>query len=405
MSNVHPSVTAALPAAAKAAAVQQSLVAESIGRGDMVKTALLALITGRPAFYLGPPGTNKTGTVQALAQRITGAIFHEELMPTVVSVEQLFVASTSIEEETTPSGGKSIRTRDTLGRAATAHVFFADEIWKADPRTLQALLDLAKGDGVRHDGQLVKTPLKAFFAASNELPEPEGNLGALWSRMTIRALVAPLDRAGILALMESRMRRYRGQTNGAPATLTLSELDQLRAARPFVEVSRDIRIIVVDLLESLRDETAHDFSWLWSDNRRHGRIIDVLQAAALVAGRSEVTKADLAVCEWLFWDTPEQIPVVKAKLAPLCRTPLMDAEEAVQALLAPGGKVALALAGNRQEAVKAVAQIEVALKQLAELRIAAAAGDHAAIDTLLRLVEQTKTDAIAKAFNVKVAAS
>ena len=86
MSNVHPSVTAALPAAAKAAAMQQSLVTESIGRGDMVKTAMLAMITGRPAFYLGPPGTNKTGTVQALAKRVPGAVFHEELMPTVVSL-------------------------------------------------------------------------------------------------------------------------------------------------------------------------------------------------------------------------------------------------------------------------------------------------------------------------------
>ncbi len=395
MSNVHPLVQQALPVAVKAAAVQQSLVAESIGRGDLIRASLLAMITGRPAFFLGPPGVNKTGTVQSLVKRIEGAIFHEELMPTLASVDQLIVERTSIEETPTATGGKSIRVHDELGRAAKAHVVFADEIWKSDARILQTVLDLAKGDGIRHDGQMVKTPLKAFLAASNELPEAEGNLAALWSRMTIRVIVNPLDRAGKKSLFATRLRRDRKNGTTAPATLTLAELDLLRAARPHVEVPDQIQDIVLDLVEALRDEVGQDFSWLWSDDRRVGRIIDVLQAAALIAGRATVTKADLAVCEWLLWDTPEQLPVVKAKLAPLCRTPLLAAEELVNMLLAPGGKMATALTGDRKVAVKAVQEAQTAQDELQKLRQAADSSDYPALDALATTVNEALKKVVA----------
>jgi len=156
----------AVALAAKVRGVSNDVLARHIGRADVARATWLALLTGRPAFFLGTPGVDKTGTVEAVASRIDGANFFEALMPTVVSVEQLIVESTSIDESPTDGGGKSIRTRDMLGRAALAHIVFADEIWKAEPRVLQTLLDLSKGDGVRHEGAMVKTPLLAFLASS-----------------------------------------------------------------------------------------------------------------------------------------------------------------------------------------------------------------------------------------------
>ncbi|KKS93532.1 MAG: hypothetical protein UV70_C0009G0010 [Parcubacteria group bacterium GW2011_GWA2_43_13] len=180
----------------KVSRISAEVLVSHIDRDDEVRAAWLALVSGRPAFFLGSPGVDKTGTVQAIASRIAGAVFYDELMPTVVSVEQLLVESTSIEEVPLPNGGKAIQTRDRLGKAANAHLVFADEIWKSEPRVLNILLDLARGGEVRHEGRVVKTPLLAFLAASNELPDPEGNLGALWSRMTIRLVTQPLNRAG-----------------------------------------------------------------------------------------------------------------------------------------------------------------------------------------------------------------
>lgn len=389
-------LTAAIALVAKIKGISAEVLTQHIQRADVVKATWLALVSGRPAFFLGSPGVDKTGTIQSLVRRISGAIFYDALMPTVVSVEQLLVESTSIEEIPTPNGGKAIRTHDTLGRAAEAHLLFADELWKAEPRVLQTLIDLAKGDGVRHEGTMVKTPLLAFLSASNELPEAEGNLGAIWSRMTIRVMVNPLDRHGKTALVKSRLNRDRKAVSNSTTTqLTLAEVETLRQARPLVEIPDEIVNIALDIIQELIDDKSQDFAWAWADDRRFGRLFDVMQANALLDGRTKVGKQDLVVLEWLLWDTPEQIATVKAKVSPYCRTPLMDAQETLDALLAPGGLCQTVLAGDRSKGVSALTQTEQAEKELQRLKNEASeAGMKTEVDALLKQLASAKADII-----------
>lgn len=383
--------------AAKVQAITSEVLATHIQRSDVVKATWLSLISGRPAFFLGSPGVDKTGTVQDLAKRILGAVFYDALMPMIVSVEQFLVESTSIEEVPTENGGRQIRTRDKLGRAALAHLLFADEIWKGEPRVLQTTLDLAKGDGIRHEGVLVKTPLLAFLAASNELPDPEGNLGAAWSRMTIRVMVNPLDRVGKASLVKARLSRDRkSSTNQSSAQLTLADIDTLRKARPMVEISDEIIDTVLNIYQELVDETSSDFKWAWADDRRFGRVFDVMQANALLDGRSKVGKQDIAILEWLLWDTPEQIAVIKTKIAPYTRTPFTDAQETVDTLLSPSGTISLVLGGDRAKGVQAITQCEAALAELNRLKGEVTDGAMtAAIENLLTQVNSVKADVIA----------
>lgn len=384
---------AALALAPKVANVAADVAVRNIGREALIRATLLSLVSGRPAFFLGSPGINKTGTVQDVARNIDGAVFYDALMPTIVSVEQLLVEETRIEESIDTNGVKSIRTRDTLGRAAAAHILFADEIWKAEPRVLQTLLDLSKGDGVRHEGRMMKTPLLAFVAASNELPDPEGNLGAMWSRMTIRAVANSLDRAGKKSLVSARINRARG-TATAPAKLSLEETKTLREGRPMVEVSDDIVEIVLDLYQQLLDEDQAGFDWLWKDDRRFGRVFDVLQASALLDGRGKVGKSDLKAFELLLWDTPEQIPTIKAKVAPLTRTPLSDAQEVIDTLLAPSGTVAEAKGGDRNKLVAALAQFEETERELDRLTGEASGDEKAAILALRKQLDGEKQETV-----------
>ena len=391
---------AALALAPKVANVAADVAARNIGRESIIRATFLSLVSGRPAFFLGSPGINKTGTVQDVSRSIDGAVFYDALMPTIVSVEQLLVEQTSIEESTDTNGIKSIRTRDTLGRAAAAHILFADEIWKAEPRVLQTLLDLSKGDGVRHEGRMMKTPLLAFVAASNELPDPEGNLGAMWSRMTIRAVVNSLDRSGKKSLVSARLSRARG-TASAPAKLTLEDIEWLREGRPMVEVSNDTVELVLDLYQQLLDEDQAGFDWLWKDDRRFGRVFDVLQASALLDGRGKVGKSDLKALELLLWDTPEQIPTIRAKVAPLTRTPLSDAQEVVDTLLAPSGTVAEAKAGDRNKLVAALTQFEETERELDRLSSEAGGGEKTAILVLRKQLDEEKQATVAVMLGTK----
>lgn len=371
-------------------ALSQDVLTRNIGREDIVRCTLLSLVAGHPAFFLGVPGVNKTGTVQAVAKAINGTVFYEELMPAIVSPEQLVVEETTIEESTDAEGRKSICTRDRLGRAASAHLVFADEIWKAEPRVLQTLIDLSKGDGIRHEGKLVPTPLLSFLAASNELPDPEGNLGAMWSRMTIRTEVGSLSRGQKASLVKARLKRDRKSGGQTAATLQLGDIELLREARPFVTVGDDMVELVLELYQVLIDEDEQGFQWLWDDDRRFGRVFDVMQASALLDGRDTVGKIDVRVLEYLLWDTPEQIPVVKGKIAPYVRTPLGDAKELVDALLALGGNVERAKGGDRQVLVPALTQIEEAEQALAELSGEASGGEKGEIAELITELGEVK---------------
>ncbi len=405
MSNPLSQATAV---AGKVRAITDEVLAENIGREQMVHAVWLSLISGNPAFFLGEPGLNKTGTVQALARRIDGAVFYDALMPTVVSVEQLLVESTSIEESPTSSGGKEIRVREKLGRAAKAHLVFADEIWKAEPRVLQTVLDLAKGDGVRHEGAMIKTPLMAFIAASNELPEPEGNLGAMWSRMTIRAVVEPLGAGEKRAFIKARLARKRHASSGGaqPAQkLTLQEVELLRQAQPLVAVPDDIVEQVLEIYQALRDKDSEGFDWLWADDRRFGRIFDVLQANALLDGRDTVSRQDLWVLNLLLWDDPEQIPTVVETVAPYCRTPLSEAEELVDALFVPDGLVAEVKGGKRDRLVEAITQIEECEKELARLMGEASGTEAASIGDLQAKIAAEKQAVVSAALGTKYTVS
>lgn len=394
----------AIALAPKVQAISSEVLSRHIQRNDVVHATWLSLVSGRPAFFLGSPGVDKTGTIQAMASRISGIEFYDVLMPTIVSFEQFMVERTSIIEVPIAGGGKAIRTEDELGRAANSHILFADEIWKAEPRLLQTAIDLAKGDGVRHEGRMVKTPLMAFIAASNELPDPEGNLGAVWSRMTIRVQVHELDRAGKTALVKARLNRDRSVgAASAAAQLTLADVETLRSARPHVEVPESMIGTVLDIYQELIDENSGGFQWAWEDDRRFGRVFDIMQAQALLDGRTLVGKQDLTVLEWLLWDTPEQIAVVKSKVAPYCRTPLMDAQELVDSLLAPTGTVELVRKGNRGKGVEALTQCEDCIKELAACR-ANASGDSAmssAIVELIKEISQAKDDVVAVVTGMK----
>ena len=243
----------------------------------------------------------------------------------------------------------------------------------------------------------METPLLSFLAASNELPDPEGNLGAIWSRMTIRVQVDPLNRAGKKSLVQARLARDR--SDGITTMidqLTLADIEVLRKARPDVKVSDEIVEIVLDILQELVDDESSDFQWAWDDDRRFGRIFDVMQANALLNGRDMVNKSDLSVLEWLLWDTPEQIPVVKAKILSYCRTVLSEAQEMVDALLSPSGTVKAVLEGDRSKGVNALTQCESTEKELQRLKNEAeTTAMKSEVEDLISQVNSTKEDVIA----------
>lgn len=367
MSSPNPAdnLAAAAALAPKIRAITDEILVRNIDRGDEAKAFWLGLVCGHPVFFLGPYGVNKTSLIQQLAERIDGVEFDERLMSMIRSYVELFVEKTLLVERQVTPEEKETLVREILGRAMKAHVFFGDEFFKngeSNP-AMNELIDFALAGVLRHEGKKVKAALLLFLAAGNELPDPDGSLGAIWSRMILRLDVRPLDTVGKRRLVRARLAKYQGgstTSKGGNTKVSMADVVFLRLARPHVQISDSIIDTVLQVYQDLMNQNDGEFNWLWSDDRRFGRVFDVLQAHALLQGRTQVTSEDLIVLKWLLWNTPEQIPAVETVVDPLCRTPFGECREQVDMLLAAGGIVDQVCAGStpgQGPAVNAIQQI------------------------------------------------
>ncbi len=348
-------------------AYQQQLTDYNVGRDVIGKASMLTYISSRPTFLLGPFGLGKTEGLQFAASLIGGASFYDILIPNVTAAEQILVSDTLVRIQET-SDGQLIRMEDVIGEATLAHVVFADELYKPrDASVLQGMLDIANGKSIRYRGKEYRTENLAFFGASNEIPT-DPKMGASWARMIFRVPMYALDRKGKMELTRSRLSRYQavsgGRVNLQPI-LTLDDVLLLREVRPFVQYPQDVEETVLDILEGLFNGTdGAKWKWAWDDDRRYGRITDAVQAAALMAGRTIVTKSDLWVLNWMYWNEESQIPIIQAAVAPYIRTPVMEAKEEINTLMAPDGAVQKTLNGDRRSGTAAISNADTVIANI-----------------------------------------
>ena len=166
-------------------------------REDVVKGCVLAMLSRKHLFMLGPPGTAKSAATEMICKSITGARYFEYQLSQHSRPEELVgvINLKRMKEE-------GIFHRNVKGMLPDAHVAFLDEIWKAPPGILNTLLRQMDGSRRFYNGpEVVTTPLSSAFGASNELPEST-ELEALYDRFLLRYWVGDLvDDSNFRALL------------------------------------------------------------------------------------------------------------------------------------------------------------------------------------------------------------
>jgi len=267
-----------------------SQVMDSISRGVVVDEGVLervvvaALAEGN-VLLEDVPGTGKTITARCLATALGLSFSRIQFTPDLLPAD---VTGTDVFNEKT-------RSFEFNRGPLFANVVLADEINRASPKTQAALLEAMEEKQVTVNGQTHDLPDPFFVVATqNPIESGDGTFPlpeAQKDRFLVKTSLGFPDREGELELVDRREAREK-RVPSVQRILTREEFRRHQAAPERIQVDRDVKRYLVDVVRATREEprTAVGVS-----PRGSQRLFEAARARAAVDGRGYVLPDDVKV--------------------------------------------------------------------------------------------------------------
>lgn len=276
----------------------QSLIKElSYGlleREHEIALALLCALSGENLFMIGPPGVGKSLIAGRIKLAFKEATFFNYLLSRFSTPDELFgpVSIAKLKEE-------DKYCRNVEGYLPTASVVFLDEIWKASPSILNTLLTVMNERIYRNGTAILPIQMKLLVAASNELPNAEEGLDALWDRFLMRLSFSPVSEKSFFQLLTLN-------NAASPTTckhsITDTQYTNIQKTAKQVELPQSVLEGMLRIREALEElSEKQQVAPLYISDRRWLQIVRLLKTSAYCNNRKEVCLGDcllLAHCVW-----------------------------------------------------------------------------------------------------------
>ncbi len=276
------------------------------GKEDVIRLTLLSAIAGETIFFMGPPGTAKSMIARRMQLAFRDDTSWFEYLMSQFSTPDEICGPISLRKL-----GRDKYVRLTNGYLPKANIAFLDEIWKSGPAILNTLLTIIN-EKIYHNGNKPeKVPLIALVAASNEFPEKNKGLEALWDRFTIRVMVNPLQNDEDFFNMVSRTGEiHKPNFKYKSYLLTKDEVwdFQKKIAKIIMPkyIEDLIKTIRLELVSKNQEKNRKDDEKYYISDRKWKKIVNVLKASAFLNGRDQIDLMDCKLIGYCIWGTEAQ---------------------------------------------------------------------------------------------------
>ncbi len=267
-------------------------------REETVALTLLAVLSGQSVFLYGPPGTAKSLIARRISLAFKDSKYFEYLMNRFSTPEEVF-GPVSIKEL------KEDRyIRKPKGYLPEADIAFLDEIWKSSPAILNTLLTIINERKFRNGDQVLDVPLKGIIAASNEIPQKNQGLEALYDRFIMRLSVLPM----------AERNHFESLLNEEPANAiipieeslkfdsekwkdSLNMINLVNISKESLNIIHSIRVKIDEWNKNQSDAS----KTIYISDRRWQKMSRILKMAAWLCDREVVKPIDTLILKNCLW--------------------------------------------------------------------------------------------------------
>lgn len=252
-----------------------------IGKRDIAKLSVTALLAGGHVLLEDVPGVGKTMMVKALAKSIGANFKRIQFTPDLLPSDVLGVSIYNPKEMEF-----EFRPGPIMG-----NIVLADEINRTSPKTQAALLEGMEESSVTIDGETMRIPQPFFVMATQNpieyegtYPLPEAQLDRFLFKLKM-GYPTKSEETEILRRAEKVV-----PLNQLETVISLEDLKVLQNAVKDITVDETIKSYIVDCASQTR---SHPYVYLGVSPRGSLALMKACQAYALISGRTYVTPDDV----------------------------------------------------------------------------------------------------------------